>query len=237
MPIGGHLAGNKTGRKDRKKVFVVMVTFVFVVVAILGYALEPKKEPLRVAFDTKGGGVIFDHQMHATLDNTKCQGCHHNADEGENDFAAMNCRGCHYSEEYKEACEENPIHKRCIAKNCDSCHVKDSVTTCKFCHNSENFEPIPEPKTVEFDTEGGRVVFDHFKHASADGYEVECETCHHGFKPENKKAFPMNCRRCHYNKNYNSVCEKQETHVRCIGKNCMDCHEDGAEDCEICHKE
>jgi hypothetical protein len=47
----------------------------------------------------------------------------------------------------------------------------------------------------------------------------------------------MNCRRCHYNKKYETVCENEETHAKCIGKKCVDCHTDGAEDCEICHKE
>ena len=225
MNNGTHLTDNT------KKRYLGMVIVALIIIAILGYALEKKKEPVRVAFDTKAGGVIFDHRMHASLKNTNCSECHHNDEEN-----ARNCRECHYSNEFKEACQDEAIHKRCIGKNCASCHAKGTVN-CDFCHNAENFKIAKAPKTVEFDTDGGKVVFDHFTHASADGYDLACDTCHHGYKKENKKDFPMSCRRCHYNTKYKSICEKQETHARCIGKNCVDCHEDGSENCEICHKE
>lgn len=223
----------QNSNENKKRIYLGVVIAAFVIIAILGYALEKKKEPLRVAFDTGGGGVIFDHQMHASLKNTRCSECHHNADE---DDAEMKCRVCHYSSEFKEACADEAVHKRCIGKNCADCHTGGTVQ-CEFCHNAEQFTPPEAPKTVEFDTDGGRVVFDHFTHASEDGYELECETCHHGYKPGNKKLFPMNCRRCHYNKKYEPICAEQDTHTRCIGKNCVDCHTDGTEDCEICHKE
>ena len=222
--------------EKRKKQYLGVLVAVLVIIAILGYAFEQKKEPIRVTFDTQGGGVIFDHRLHTSLENAQCQGCHHNSAGGESETAAMNCRECHYSEKYGQACVDNPIHKRCIAKNCDACHVTGSVT-CTFCHNAENFAPVQEPKTVEFETSIGRVVFDHSAHASADGIGLECDTCHHGYSAGKKNSFPMNCRRCHYNKQYKGLCENEETHTVCIGKNCMDCHSDGAENCEICHKE
>lgn len=214
----------------RKKRYLLMLVAVFVIIAIVGYGFEQKKEPKRVAFDTQGGGVIFDHLLHVSLKNTQCQECHHNYEAGKDKFAAR-CRECHF----KKECEDEAIHKKCIGRNCTSCHAEGSVN-CEFCHNAENFVPAPPPGKMEFETDGGRVFFDHSTHASPDGYDLACDTCHHGYKPENKN-YPMNCRRCHYNTKYETICENEETHVRCVGKNCVDCHSDGAEDCEICHKE
>ncbi len=224
--------------ENKKKIYLGVVIVAFIIIAILGYTFEKKKEPIRVAFDTKGGGVIFDHKLHTSLKNIQCQECHHNYEKGAKDPSSleMNCRECHYSKEFKEACEDENIHKRCIGKNCIDCHAQGSVE-CAFCHNADKFKKFVEPKIIEFTTDGGPVVFDHFKHTSPDEYGVDCETCHHDYKPENKKSSPMNCRRCHYNKKYEPICENEDTHVRCIGKNCLDCHSDGSEDCEICHKE
>lgn len=215
--------------EGRKKTYLLVLVAVFVVIAILGYAFEQKEEPVRVAFDTKGGGVIFNHEVHVALKNTLCDECHHNFDKTGTNRSA-NCRECHF----KEVCDDEAIHKKCIGRDCTRCHVKESAR-CDFCHNAETFVSNDPPEKLDFETDGGRVVFDHMTHASPDGYD--CDTCHHGYKPENKKTFPMNCRRCHYNTKYEPLCEDEETHARCIGKNCVDCHSDGAEDCEICHKE
>lgn len=218
-----------------KKSFLLVLVGIFLLIAILLYGFEPKEEPRRVPFDTKGGGVIFDHQVHVELKDILCEECHHNFNDVEDNLTA-NCRGCHYSNELQDSCQDDAIHKQCIGRNCTGCHVEGSVS-CEFCHNAEYVATVPPPGKMQFETEGGRVVFDHLTHASADGYDLACDTCHHGYKPENKKSFPMNCRRCHYNKKYESVCGNEETHARCVGKNCVDCHTDGAEDCEICHKE
>lgn len=217
--------------EKKKRLYVGVVVAILLVIAILGYTLEKKKEPVRVAFVTAGGGVVFDHQMHTSLKDTTCGECHHNEDE-----SARKCRDCHYGNDLKEACKDEAVHKRCIGKNCQSCHVEGSVE-CSFCHNAENFVRPEAPKTVQFDTDGGPVVFDHFTHASADGYGLDCESCHHGYKPEKSKGYPMNCRRCHYNKKYGKLCEKADTHNRCVGNKCLSCHEDGSENCTICHKE
>lgn len=220
--------------KKRIKIYFGFALLALAIIAVLGYTLEGKKVPIRVAFETKGGGIIFDHKLHVNLKDSKCQECHHNYEPEKKDLSAMNCRKCHYSKEFLELCKEEIIHKRCIGKNCMDCHVKGSVD-CGFCHNADKFIKITEPKEIEFDTDGGLVVFDHFKHSSPDEYAQDCEKCHH--KLENKNPYSMNCRRCHYNKKYEKICENEDTHVRCIGKNCMNCHSDDAENCEKCHKE
>jgi hypothetical protein len=227
---------NKMVSERKRKLFLGAVVVVLAIIAIVGYAFEKKKEPLRVAFATQGGGVIFDHKVHVSLKNTHCSECHHNYAEGEKGPMAMNCRACHYSKEYRELVDTESIHKRLIGKNCIGCHEQDSVN-CVFCHNAENFSPVKKPEKVEFYTDGGPVVFDHSAHASAEGYGLECDSCHHDYKPGNKNSFPLNCRRCHYNKKYATICEKEDTHTRCIAKNCLVCHSDFADACEKCHKE
>lgn len=225
--------------EKRKRLFLYVVIVVFVVIAIIGYSIEKKKEPIRVAFATRGGGVVFNHQFHAALENTKCEECHHNYEAGSDDpFAGeMKCRECHYhNKEYAEICEDANIHKRCIGKNCIDCHVTGSVS-CDFCHNAESFKIIPQPETITLETDGGPVEFNHLSHADPDEFGLDCDECHHGYSKEKKKNFPMKCRRCHYNTKYESICEDADTHTRCIGKNCIDCHADGVDDCSICHKE
>ncbi|MCK4836336.1 MAG: hypothetical protein KAT17_06850 [Candidatus Aminicenantes bacterium] len=220
----------------KKEFFIILLSVVLFILAIWGFAFDKEKEPIRVAFLTKGGGVIFDHGYHSSLKDTTCEECHHNYSPDQKERVKMNCRECHYNKEFVETCGDETIHKRCIGKNCVECHVQGSVK-CEFCHNAEHFEKVKTPKEIIFNTDGGPVVFNHLDHASPDGYEIECETCHHGYKIENKKNFPLNCRRCHYNSKYKMICENADVHVRCIGKNCIECHSDGVDDCTICHKE
>jgi hypothetical protein len=97
------------------------------------------------------------------------------------------------------------------------------------------FEQKADPIRVVFITKGGPVVFDHLEHASPEGYELECESCHHNYsaEEENEDSAIMNCRECHYSKKLTTVCEDADVHKRCIGENCMQCHE---ENCEFCHQ-
>lgn len=230
MNLFGEIKNKPTG------LFIGITLVVLFIIAFLGYALESHKEPVRVSFATKGGGIIFDHQYHVNLKKSKCEECHHNYKPGTETTAEMNCRACHYSKKLQKPCSTENIHKRCIGKNCMDCHKEGSVN-CDFCHNAESFPKIVAPKQVKFETDGGLVVFDHLKHTSPDEYDLGCDECHHGYKPENKKTFAMNCRRCHYNSKYQKICENTDTHVRCIGKSCLKCHEEGSEKCEMCHKE
>lgn len=220
----------------KRDIFIVFFVAVLAVIAIWGFALEKKKEPIRVSFHTKGGGVIFDHRLHTSLKDTLCEECHHNHSSEQKESVEMNCRRCHYQKEFQDLCQDESIHKRCIGKNCLQCHVQGSVS-CEFCHNAAHFEEIQEPPQVVFKTDGGPVVFNHLDHASPDGYDIECQTCHHGYTAGNAKTFPMNCRRCHYNVKYEMICENADVHMRCVGNNCIQCHSDGLDDCTICHKE
>ena len=83
--------------EKKKKLYYAVLIALLVIVAFLGYAFEKKKVPVRVSFATKGGGVLFDHQLHVSLKDSKCVECHHNYEEGEKDasFSDMKCRACH----------------------------------------------------------------------------------------------------------------------------------------------
>jgi hypothetical protein len=121
-----------------------------------------------------------------------------------------------------------------IGKNCRKCHVEKSAD-CNFCHNAKNFAVVVKPENIKFETDGGTVTFDHQMHSSKDGLELECKECHHGYSDEKARTYPMSCRRCHYNTKLSEICTQEEIHVRCIGKNCVACHTDDAENCEKCH--
>ena len=83
------MKSNRYFTPKRKKQYLGMLIAALVIIAILGYAFEKKKEPIRVTFDTKGGGVIFDHRLHTSLEGSQCQGCHHNTDGGKSETSAM----------------------------------------------------------------------------------------------------------------------------------------------------
>ena len=222
----------------RKEYFLALALTVLLVISLLGYLFEGHHIPLRVAFNTDGGDVIFDHKIHTDLKTIKCNECHHNYEEMETklDSGDLDCRSCHYSSEYSGICGDEAIHKRCIGKNCMDCHIQESVS-CDFCHNAKRFKSMKAPETVVFETDAGKVLFSHKDHSSTDGYDLGCDTCHHQYSAESPDTLSMNCRQCHYNTKYMNICENADTHTRCIGKSCVECHTDGADNCEICHKD
>ena len=59
--------------QKRKKLYLKLAVFALFIVAILGYSFEKKKMPIRVSFETKGGGIIFDHHFHVSLKDSKCK--------------------------------------------------------------------------------------------------------------------------------------------------------------------
>ncbi len=214
-----------------KRNYILLATAILLIIAIWGYAFEKQTEPVRVAFETKGGAVLFDHMAHTALD-IECSECHH--DYSPEDQTEMNCRSCHYSRENTNLCPDASVHKRCIGENCSSCHISGSVE-CGFCHNVNNFKAIPEPELVEFDVPMGLVEFNHSLHASPEELDLGCEFCHHRYNPE--ESIPaVSCRRCHYNTKYESLCEDNDIHLNCIGATCVECHTDGEDDCSICHQ-
>ena len=92
--------------------YIGISVIVLIIISFLGYALESSKEPVRVSFASKGGGVIFDHQCHVKLKESKCEECHHNYKPGTQTTVEMNCRACHYSKKLQQTCSKENIHNK-----------------------------------------------------------------------------------------------------------------------------
>ena len=90
----------------------------------------PPEQPIRVAYDSKGGLVIFDHAAHIARMDGNCTTCHHyDGDEEEK----QDCRSCH---------EENDIPIM------DAYHQKgedflddDTYQSCMSCHEEHGQDP------------------------------------------------------------------------------------------------
>lgn len=113
-----------------------------------------------------------------------------------------------------------------------------------------------EPIRLMFNTNAGKVLFDHKTHASAQGFGLACVDCHHPH-PEGEEIEPVSCSACHpprpQNKPLPESCldcheaselEKPEILKRsdAFHQQCIQCHEQygagprgGSENCSKCH--
>ena len=228
-----------------EKIFAVTLLAVCVIVGIVGYSFSgDSTAPDKIWFDSAGGDVIFDHGYHTAL--ADCGDCHHDFDEkspaGDTE---MDCRSCHYFGEARDLTSDDPTHKRFIGANCIECHKSKEVEVkCESCHIRKGFAfkesgrtMPPLPGTVQFDTDGGLVTFNHKLHLSEDVGEP-CLACHHEFKGgETMKDLSRekNCRTCHYELAEKIPESEDDNHARYIGINCAKCHD--AEECSQCHKD
>ncbi|MFZ1986874.1 MAG: cytochrome c3 family protein [Desulfatitalea sp.] len=78
--------------------------------------------------------------------------------------------------------------------------------------------PVPEePIRLMYQTNAGKVLFDHQTHASVKGYSLACTDCHHPHGGE--EIAPVSCGMCHPPRPEGSK----------IPESCLDCHSDEAE--------
>jgi hypothetical protein len=118
--------------------------------------------------------------------------------------------------------------------------------------------PVPAPKTplrLMYETNAGKVLFDHQTHASVNGHALDCFDCHH-HPPDDDAALvacsqchlpdpkqgvvPESCLNCHYASDIQDAEYPKKAdafHQQCIG-----CHEQygagpgsGPENCSKCH--
>ncbi len=119
----------------KNNTIAIVVLIVLTIIGIVGFLSEKKAEnPNGMVFFTSGGAVVFNHKIHSSEDEAalECLQCHHNIEEGEK--SEMSCRKCHYyNEEYEGICEDAPVHKRCVGKQCVGCHEDES---CSYCHKN-----------------------------------------------------------------------------------------------------
>ena len=80
--------------------------------------------------------------------------------------------------------------------------------------------PVPtpeEPFRVMYQTNAGKVLFDHQTHASVDGFALDCVDCHHLHDGEELDP-PVACGLCHLS--------KQDSAQKNYPESCFDCHDD-----------
>jgi predicted CXXCH cytochrome family protein len=89
------------------------------------------------------------------------------------------------------------------------------------------------PVRIMYQTKAGKVLFDHKRHASANGYGIDCSDCHHNLEDE-EGSKPVACNTCHKPDNDDEAPKLSEAfHTLCI-----DCHKDqdaGPVKCSECH--
>lgn len=123
-------------RKELNRVYVGTAILLFL--AVVSYAAFPNqapKQPLRIAFQSVAGKVMFDHGRHRWEAgySLACGECHHTLAPDEYDQAGS-CTECHPVEESDDQMlkRSDAIHQQCIGchreygagpVDCAQCHV------------------------------------------------------------------------------------------------------------------
>lgn len=193
------------------------------------------------------GPVVFDHAYHRNFG--VCSVCHHDYDAKALGVqpGQKRCRNCHHHAREMGIHEADPPHVQFIGANClVSCHEElgDAMSGCDGCHlesdeqaKAQMVPRKPLPQAVVFETDGGRVAFDHAQHCGRE-MGAACADCHHPLKvvPAGLEslATSKNCRACHYERAEQvPEYEGEGIHPRYIGNNCTTCHDE--DDCATCH--
>jgi hypothetical protein len=167
---------------------------ILLIVGVVCYAAVPAEkpdEPVRKVYKSLGGDVMFDHQMHAQVDD--CAACHHHGETGD----YMSCAECHRSADAKT-----------VAPECMACHpltgdtyvfdehhgvleTEPEAWTCKDCHALAEGEDIPASCSECHDPDYGDAMIMKFQKTS-DALHDQCIGCH-----EDYGAGPVACGECH----------------------------------------
>jgi len=122
-------------RKELKLVYGA--TAVLLLIGVVSYAALPSKppeRPIRLAFMTVAGKVIFDHNRHqaAVGYGLVCGECHHTLAPDEYDQAGS-CTDCH---DVEEGDEDMPKRSDAIHQQCIGCHQEYGAgpVDCAQCH-------------------------------------------------------------------------------------------------------
>lgn len=127
------------------------LTLILLVAGLFCYAafpVTPPEKPVRIAYKTKAGKVLFDHKTH--LDDSgyglDCGDCHHHTGEGEAETEDHgNCGACHAKPEEAER----------VSQTCNECHDPDEYdieemtakadalhAQCISCHKEFEVGPV-----------------------------------------------------------------------------------------------
>jgi hypothetical protein len=124
---------------SRKELNLVYVgTVILLLLAVVSYAAFPNrapKQPVRIAFQSVAGKVMFDHGRHhaETSYSLACGECHHTLAPDEYDQAGS-CTECHAPEDGDDRVPKrsDALHQQCIGCHqeygagpidCSECHV------------------------------------------------------------------------------------------------------------------
>jgi len=122
-------------RKELKLVYGLTVGLL--VLAMVSYAAfpgKPPKRPIRIAFPSVAGKVMFDHSRHLSEAGyaLACPECHHTLADAEVEQAGS-CTECHNPEEGDESVPKrtDALHQQCIG-----CHREygGGPVECAQCH-------------------------------------------------------------------------------------------------------
>ncbi len=124
-----------------------------------------------------------------------------------------------------------------------------------ICYAAFPVEAPKEPIRLMLKAVAGNVLFAHQTHASATGYGIACQECHH--HPEESEAEPMSCKACHQIPeegqkapqaclDCHDITEVEDSEfiksADAFHKQCIGCHEafgkgpgEGPEQCSSCH--
>ena len=90
------------------------------------------------------------------------------------------------------------------------------------------------PIRISYKSATGNVLFDHKTHASAQGYGLSCQDCHHNLEEDETEGVES-CGACHEAESEDEDVLKRSD---AFHKQCVDCHQEfekGPEDCAECH--
>lgn len=119
--------------KTEKTIGYVLAGLLFIVglLCYTAFAQKPPEHPLRIMFNTTGGRVLFDHQVHFSEAGYafECDMCHHML-EGEGEDPSS-CGECHL-----EIGEDLPKRSDAFHTQCIGCHedIESGPVDCSSCH-------------------------------------------------------------------------------------------------------
>jgi hypothetical protein len=127
------------------------LTLILLVVGVFCYAafpVTPPERPVRLAFQTKAGKVMFDHKTHLSTTGygLNCVECHHHPGDSEADTETLGSCG---------ACHAKTGDTQKVAQTCNECHDPEDYdlsevvaqtdafhTQCITCHKEFGAGPV-----------------------------------------------------------------------------------------------
>ena len=184
---------------------VLTIGSIFVLIGLAGYCISQKAPdiPLRIYYNTPGGGVLFTHTLHTKpedlkcgdplkLDDITCTDCHHELILANH---VKSCDQCHADDGYRaddmshqELQENHPpsckfCHesKKAQVSSCRKCHGKTGETkpvSCDKCHKDQGYSKDDMTHEELEEIEGHWCNECHETRRISDAIHFQCNKCH-----------------------------------------------------------